>query len=154
MNYTIKFIINGQQKELLVDGKETLLTVIRDKLKFTGAKRGCDTGDCGACTVILNGKAVNSCLVLAVEVDGAEIITIEGISEQGELDRLQQAFINAGAIQCGFCTPGMILTAKAFLDNNPNPSRTEIEEAISGNLCRCTGYVKIVDAIEKAAQVS
>jgi carbon-monoxide dehydrogenase small subunit len=154
MEYTVSFRINGEDKIVQVTAKETLLQVIREKLSFTGTKRGCDTGDCGACTVIINGQAVNSCLVLAVEAQGADIVTIEGVSQPGELDRLQQAFIDAGAVQCGFCTPGMILTAKAFLDRNPHPSKKEIEEAISGNLCRCTGYVKIVEAIEKAAQAS
>jgi carbon-monoxide dehydrogenase small subunit len=132
---------------------KSLLDVLREDLFLTGTKRGCDSGECGACTVIMNGKAVNSCLVLATELDGAEITTIEGLSRSiDDLHPLQKAFIEKGAVQCGFCTPGVIMTAKAFLDINPNPTEHEVRDAISGNLCRCTGYTKIVDAILTAAE--
>lgn len=129
----------------------TLLDLIRDKLELTGAKEGCGVGDCGACTVIMNGKAVNSCLVLAINAHGSEIVTIEGLGKGSELDPIQDAFVKYGAIQCGFCTPGMILSAKALLDENPNPTDEEIKLAISGNLCRCTGYTQIIEAVKAAA---
>jgi carbon-monoxide dehydrogenase small subunit len=131
-----------------------LLELIRDHLHLTGTKEGCGTGDCGACTVLLNNKPVNSCLVLAIEADGKEILTIEGLAENGKLHPLQEAFIEHGAVQCGFCTSGMILTAKAFLDENPSPSEEDVKRAISGNLCRCTGYVKITKAILAASKRS
>ena len=154
MKKQIKLVINENEYELLVAPNETLAQVIRGpQVNLTGTKQGCELGDCGACTVLLNGKPVNSCLVLAVQVDGSEIITIEGMSKNGEMHPIQKAFIEEGAIQCGFCSPGMILKAKFLLDNNPSPTRQEIREAMVGNLCRCTGYSKIVNAIEKAADI-
>jgi carbon-monoxide dehydrogenase small subunit len=144
--------INGRVESLEIAPQRTLLEVIRDDLQLTGTKCGCEDGTCGACTVILDGKPVRSCLVLAAEAEGKEILTIEGLSSGEELHPLQEAFVNYGAIQCGFCTPGMILSAKALLDTNLNPSEEEIRKAILGNLCRCTGYTKIVEAIAAAAQ--
>lgn len=129
-----------------------LLDFLRDELGLTGTKEGCGEGECGACTVIIDGKAVNSCLVLLPEIDGSEVTTIEGLSKDGELDTIQKAFVDEGAVQCGFCTPGMIMSAKALLDRNDSPSDEEIMEAIEGNLCRCTGYYKIVQAIKTAAE--
>jgi len=147
MKRIIKLHINGEDYEILTEVHKTLLEVLREDLGFTGTKRGCDFGTCGACTVLIEGKPYLSCLTLAVDVQGKQIITIEGLLEDGELHPLQKAFVEKGAIQCGFCTPGMILTAKAFLDEYPHPSEEEVKKAISGNLCRCTGYVKIVEAI-------
>ncbi|RLB18924.1 MAG: (2Fe-2S)-binding protein [Deltaproteobacteria bacterium] len=146
----IKITVNGQEYDLSVEPNLTLLDLLRERLGLTGTKKGCDEGDCGACTVLLNGKAVSSCLVLAVEANGKDVLTIEGVELEGgdSLHPLQKAFVENGAIQCGFCTPGMILSAKALLDKNPHPSQTQIRRAISGNLCRCTGYQKIVEAIE------
>jgi carbon-monoxide dehydrogenase small subunit len=153
MKTHIQFKINGIGYELLVSPNETLAQVLRGpQVNLTGTKQGCELGDCGACTVLLNGKAVNSCLVLAVQIDGSEVTTIEGLAQNGNLHPIQEAFVENGAIQCGFCSPGMILSAKALLDKNPSPTREEIREGISGNLCRCTGYYKIVGAIEKAAE--
>jgi len=149
----ISFKINGEKKKLEVDGNITLLKLIREVLKLTGTKEGCGIGECGACTVLLDSKAVNSCLVLAGQIDGCEILTIEGLAKNGELHKIQKAFIDYGAVQCGFCTSGMIMSAKAFLDKNPHPTRDEIKLAISGNLCRCTGYKQIVDAIEGATKI-
>lgn len=152
MKKQITLTINGIEHDLLVAANETLAQVIRGpQVGLTGTKQGCELGDCGACTVLLDGKAVNSCLVLAAQVDGSNVITIEGLSENGKLHPIQQAFIDAGAIQCGYCTPGMVLKTKALLDSNPTPSRQEIREAMVGNLCRCTGYFKIVNAIENAS---
>lgn len=151
MKHQVKLNVNGQEYEAFVDVKTTLVDMLRDELGLTGTNKGCGTGDCGACTLIMNGDAVNSCLVLAVDADGAEIITIEGLVKDGELDPLQKAFIDEGAAQCGFCTPGMILAAKDFLEKNPKLTEKELQEAISGNLCRCTGYIKIIKAIEKVA---
>ncbi len=148
----VKLTVNGEPTELIVAPWVTLLEVIRDKLELTGTKEACSLGECGACTVILDGEAVNSCLVLAVEAQGKEILTIEGLRKNGELHPLQKAFIDEGAVQCGFCTPGMILSAKALLDKNPEPSEDEIKEALAGNLCRCTGYVKILKAVKSAAK--
>jgi len=149
----VRFQVNGEQKELDASPRQSLLDVLRDDLFLTGTKRGCDSGECGACTVVMNGKAVNACLVLATELDGSEITTIEGLSRDADdLHPLQKAFIEKGAVQCGFCTPGLIMTAKAFLDANPEPSEEEVRDAISGNLCRCTGYSKIVNAILSSAE--
>ncbi len=144
--------VNDREYDLVIPVNRTLTQVLRENLRLTGTKQGCEMGDCGSCTVLMDGKPVNSCLVLAVEAEGHEIMTIEGLSAEGKLHPLQQAFVEHGSIQCGFCSPGMILSAKALLDKNPSPSQSEIREAISGNLCRCTGYQKIVDAIESVAQ--
>lgn len=141
--------VNGEEREVAVEPRQTLLEILRNDLGLTGTKEGCGNGNCGTCTVLLDGKAVSSCLILAIEVEGQEITTIEGLAKAGEIHPLQKAFIEEGAIQCGFCSPGMILTAKAFLDVNPHPTEAEARQAISGNLCRCTGYDKIVRAILK-----
>ncbi|SDD48865.1 (2Fe-2S)-binding protein [Sporomusa acidovorans] len=146
----ISFSLNGQRVSAEVPTDRLLVDFLRDDLNLTGTKKGCNVGECGACTVIMDGSTVNSCLVLAATVDGAEITTVEGIST-GEISALQQAFLDYGAVQCGFCTPGMLMSAKALLDKNPRPTREEIQTAISGNLCRCTGYKKIVDSVEAAA---
>lgn len=138
--------INGTPKHLTIQANDILLDVLRRE-GYTGVKKGCGTGDCGACTVIVNGKAVNACLMMAAQADGKEITTIEGLSQEGHLHPLQQAFLDHGAAQCGFCIPGMILSAKAFLDEHPAPTEPEVREAILGNLCRCTGYKKQVEAI-------
>ena len=150
MRRELHITVNGDEYHLLVDTQRTLLDVIRDEVGLTGTKNGCGQGECGACTVLLDGEPVNSCLVLALEADGHEIVTIEGLADGGVLHPVQQAFVDAGAIQCGFCTPGMVLSAKALLDRNPDPSREEILDGLKGNLCRCTGYVKIIDAVEAA----
>lgn len=147
MKQLIQLSVNGQQYEVRVEPWKTLVDVIREDLGLTGTKEACSTGECGACTVLVDGKPVNSCLMLAVEAQHKDILTIEGLSQGGKLDPLQEAFIKYGAIQCGFCTPGMLLTTKALLDRNPKPTELEIKEGISGNLCRCTGYVKIIEAI-------
>lgn len=144
---TISLIVNGQEYDLVIPVNRTLTQVLRENLRLTGTKQGCAVGDCGSCTVLLNGLPVNSCLVLAVEADGQEITTIEGLAQDEQLHPIQQAFVEHGGIQCGFCTPGMILSSKALLDKNPTPTEREIREAISGNLCRCTGYQKIVESI-------
>ncbi len=149
---TLRFRVNGDPVEVGVRDRETLLEVLRGRLGLTGTKQGCDVGDCGSCTVLLDGEPVLSCLTLAADVEGREVLTIEGLARGDGLHPLQQAFLDAGAVQCGYCTPGMILTAKALLDRNPRPSRGEIRTALSGNLCRCTGYRKIVDAVELAAR--
>ena len=148
----LHFIINGLPREAMLDPSMRLIDALREVFHLTGTKEGCGEGECGACTVILNGNAVNSCLILAGQAVDTPIVTIEGLSPHGELDRLQQAFVDAGAIQCGFCTPGMIMSAKALLDKNPHPTEQEIKVAISGNLCRCTGYKKIVKAVRIAAE--
>jgi len=139
--------VNGEEAMGWVEPRKTLLDFIRDDLNLTGTKKGCDLGNCGSCTVLMDGKPINSCLVLAVEAEGREILTIEGLSEGSKLHPIQEAFIQHGAVQCGYCTPGMILSAKALLDENPRPSEEEVRIAISGNLCRCTGYKRIVGAI-------
>jgi aerobic carbon-monoxide dehydrogenase small subunit len=143
--------VNGRTHELHVPAETRLIELLRDDLGLTGTKEGCGEGECGACTVIVDGRAVNSCLVLAQQVRGSEIVTVEGLAEAGELDVLQAAFVRQGAVQCGFCTPGMLMSAKALLDENPGPTEQEIREAIAGNLCRCTGYAAIVAAIREAA---
>jgi len=147
----IELKINGETREVVAEPRTTLLHVLREDLGLTGTKEGCNAGDCGACTVLIDRKPVASCLTLAIEAQGKEILTIEGLDKNGRLHPLQQAFIDHYAVQCGFCTPGMILSAKALLDRNPHPTEEEVREAISGNLCRCTGYVKIVEAILAAA---
>ena len=152
MEQKIQLTVNGEPYEVFVKPSETLLQVIRDKLGLTGAKEACSLGDCGFCTVILDGKSVNSCLVLAMEAKGREVLTIEGLRKGNELHPIQKAFIEHGATQCGFCTPGMILAAKALLDENPTPTEEDVREAIAGNLCRCTGYVKIIEAIMAVAR--
>ena len=150
MKRIINLHVNGKEFEVLTQVHKTLLEVLREDLGLTGTKRGCDLGTCGACTVLIEGKPFLSCLTLAVDVQGKKIITIEGLADERKPQPLQKAFVEKGAIQCGFCTPGMILTAKAFLDENPHPSEIEVKRAISGNLCRCTGYIKIVEAILSA----
>lgn len=151
MRYTISFIINGEACIIDVEPNRTLLKMIREDLNLTGTKEGCGAGECGSCTVIVDNKAVNSCMMLAVEADGKEILTVEGLAKNGELDKLQEAFIDNAALQCGYCTPGMLMSAKALLMRNPHPVDDAIKEAISGNLCRCTGYKSIVDAIKTAS---
>lgn len=151
-NQIIHFVLNGQQTKVEVEPATLLVDMLRNQLGLTGTKIGCGEGDCGACTVLLDGKSVNSCLILAVQIDGRELLTVEGLGTYDKLHPLQEAFIAAGAVQCGFCTPGMLLSAKSLLDNNPQPTRKQIARHISGNLCRCTGYAKIIDAIEKVAQ--
>jgi carbon-monoxide dehydrogenase small subunit len=153
MERIIRLDINDENYEVIVRPRESLLDVLRNKLGLTGTKIGCNEGDCGACTVIMNGRIVNACLVLAVEAEGQKIMTIEGLAQGPDLHPLQQAFIRYGGFQCGYCTPGMLLSAKALLDENPEPSEEEIRRGISGNLCRCTGYTKIVESIKEAAQV-
>jgi aerobic-type carbon monoxide dehydrogenase small subunit (CoxS/CutS family) len=148
----IKLIVNDVAYELETRPERRLLDVLRDELMLTGTKEGCSEGECGACTVLIDGKPADSCLVLVGQVEGCHITTIEGLSDGNELHALQQAFIQAGAVQCGYCTPGMILSAKAVLDQNPNPSEEEIRKGLSGNLCRCTGYQKIIDAVCLAAR--
>lgn len=148
----VRMMINGQALTVTVPGGECLLDTIRERLHLTGTKEGCGVGECGACTVILNGRAVNSCLVLTAQCDGAEIMTVEGLAEDGEMHVLQRAFVEHGAVQCGFCTPGMLMSAKALLDADPHPDRHKIRQAIAGNLCRCTGYEQIVQAIELVAR--
>jgi carbon-monoxide dehydrogenase small subunit len=152
MKTLIGLVVNGESVESAVEPNLTLLQFLREDLGLTGTKHGCGLGDCGACTVIMDGQPVNSCLVLAVQANGREILTIEGLAENGKLHPIQQAFVEKGAIQCGFCTPGMILSAKALLAEKPKPTEQEIRMAISGNLCRCTGYQKIVEAIQEAAK--
>ena len=153
MGKEIRLLVNEEPVSVFVEPHWTLLRIIRNELGLTGTKEGCGEGDCGSCTVLIDGKAVNSCLVLAVDVDGRKVTTIEGLAQGTDLHPLQKAFLEKGAVQCGFCTPGMILTAKSLLDQNPCPSEEEIRYAIAGNLCRCTGYVKIVDAIQAVAQM-
>ncbi len=147
----VSLTVNGKQREADGPSATMLVELLREHIGLTGTKVGCGHGDCGACTVLLDGEPVNSCLVFAAQCDGHEVTTIEGLSGNGALDRIQDAFVDAGAVQCGFCTPGVIMSAAALLSSNPTPSRDEIEEAISGNLCRCTGYVKIVDAVQLAS---
>jgi carbon-monoxide dehydrogenase small subunit len=146
--------VNGQDYRLSIYPYMTLLEVIRDEIGLTGTKRGCDLGECGACAVLIDGDPFNSCLILAMDVQGKEIVTIEGLAEDGKLHPIQQAFIEYGAIQCGFCTPGMVLVAKALLDKDPSPSGEKIKESLSGNLCRCTGYTSIVRALESLCKGS
>lgn len=152
MRKPISLKVNGTQRRLEVELSRFLLEVLRDDLGLTGTKEGCSIGVCGACTVLLNGQIVSSCLTLAVAADGAEIVTVEGISGNGELHPVQEEFVRKGALQCGFCTPGQIVAAKALLDENPHPTEEEIRDWMTGNLCRCTGYYKIIEAVAAAAQ--
>lgn len=152
MKYILSFVLNGQPVDVLTEPTDTLLDVLREQLYLIGPKRGCDEGDCGACTVLLNGEPVRSCLTLALTVTGKEVVTVEGLSQNGKLHPLQQSFHEHYAAQCGFCTPGMILSAKALLDKKPHPTREEIVEAISGNLCRCGTYQEVVEAIQAVAR--
>ncbi len=149
---SITLTVNDMIETVDVPQNMTLLQMIREKLSLTGTKNGCSAGECGACTVLMNGEPVNSCMVLAAECDGVNIVTVEGLAKSGKLTKLQQTIIDAGGVQCGFCTPGMLISATALLKRNANPTDTEIREAIVGNLCRCTGYVRIVDAIKTAAK--
>lgn len=150
--HVINLTVNGVRETAEVPSNMVLLTLLREKLGLTGAKNGCAAGECGACTVIMNGEPVNSCLVLAVEADGAEVLTVEGLSSEGSLDPLQDAMIEITGTQCGFCTPGVLISARALLDRNPSPSDEEIKDALRGNLCRCTGYVRIVESVKQAAK--
>ena len=149
----IRFTVNGNPVEEEVDGSIRLLDLLRDRLFLTGAKEGCGEGECGACTVLIDGRAVNSCLVPAPQVDGKEVLTVEGLSRDGELHPIQRAFVERGAVQCGFCTPGFIMSTYALLAKNPDPSDEEIMTALEGNLCRCTGYAKILEAVHYAAEL-
>lgn len=151
MKKLISLIVNDKTYEVAVNPNQTLVDLLRYQLKLTGTKKGCEVGDCGSCAVIMDGKPVNSCLVLAVQANGKTIVTIEGLETAEGLHPIQESFVEKGAIQCGFCSPGMILTAKSLLDKNPNPDERDIRMAISGNLCRCTGYQKIVEAIKDAS---
>ena len=151
MAYQISFTLNSKPVKLEVGAKEILVDTLRERLGLTGTKKSCGTGDCGACTVLLNGKAVRSCTLLTAMVDGKEVLTIEGLGNEDNIHPIQQAFVDEGAVQCGYCTPGMVLAAKALLDKIPNPTVEEISEALSGNLCRCTGYAKIIKAVEASA---
>jgi len=151
MSTVLNMRVNGEEVELLVEEQETLLDIIRDRLALTGAKRGCGEGQCGHCTVILNGKSINSCLTLALEAQGGECLTIEGMADADSLHPVQKAFVDAGAVQCGYCTPGMIMSAYDLLNRNTDADEAEIREALKGVMCRCTGYYKIIDAVGQAA---
>jgi carbon-monoxide dehydrogenase small subunit len=152
MKQILHLRVNGEDKEVATEINKTLLEVLREDMGLTGTKHGCELGECGTCTVLLNGEPVLSCLVLGVEAEGLEIVTVEGLKERDKPHPLQKAFAALGAAQCGYCTPGILLTAKAFLEKNPHPSREEIREALAGNLCRCTGYTKILEAVEIVAE--
>jgi len=152
MKHKIRFTINREVKEIEVEPNKTLLKMLREDLDLIGAKEGCGAGECGACTVLVNNKPVNSCLMLAVEADGKEILTIEGLSDGTSLDPVQESFLKHNAIQCGYCTPGMVMSAKALLNRNPHPTEEDVKEALAGNLCRCTGYQRIVDAVLDSAK--
>ncbi len=149
--HRITLTINREVEQVDVPSHMTLLQMLRDKLAFTGTKNGCAAGECGACTVLLDGEPVNSCMVLAVECDGRQVVTVEGLAHDGVLDPLQEALIEHGGVQCGFCTPGVLISARGLLNRNPNPTEDEIREALVGNLCRCTGYLRIIDAVKAAA---
>ena len=149
----ISLTVNGELEQADISANMTLLDLLRETLIFTGTKNGCAAGECGACTVLMNGEPVNSCLVLAVECDGVEIVTVEGLAQDAQLDPIQEAIMEAGGVQCGFCTPGILIASRALIDRNPHPSRSEIKAALVGNLCRCTGYLRIIDAVQAAAQL-
>jgi len=146
--------VNGSQELVNVPSNMTLMMMLRESLSLTGTKNGCSAGECGACTVLMNGEPVNSCMVLAVEADGQEITTIEGLAKDGQLDVVQQMIIEKGGVQCGFCTPGMLISARALLNRNPHPSEQDVVEALVGNLCRCTGYTRIIESVQAAAGLS
>jgi carbon-monoxide dehydrogenase small subunit len=148
----ITLTINGERAEVAVEPRWTLLEMVREALRYTGSKEGCGTGDCGACSMIVDGRLVTSCLMLAAQADGRDVVSIEGLATNGTLHPVQQAFIDTGGVQCGFCTPGMIMAAKSLLDHNPSPSLEDVREGLAGNLCRCTGYAKIYEAVMRAAQ--
>ncbi len=150
-NIKIAFTLNGKKVSAEVEPELLLVDLLRDRFGLTGTKIGCGEGDCGACTIIMDGKTATSCIIPAARADGTEILTIEGMADGDKLDPVQEAFVETGAVQCGFCIPGMVLSAKALLDGNPSPSRADIKDGLAGNLCRCTGYKKIVEAVEKAA---
>ena len=150
--HRITVTINGFAEQVDVASNLTLLQMLREKLALTGVKNGCMAGECGACTVMMNGEPVNSCMVLAVECDGAEITTVEGLAKNGVLDPIQETIINQNGVQCGFCTPGILISARALLNRNPKPSESEIREALVGNLCRCTGYLRIIEAVQQASE--
>jgi carbon-monoxide dehydrogenase small subunit len=147
----IDLVVNGERREAEVWGGESLLFALREQLGLPGSKNACEQGECGSCSVLLDGKLVCACLVLAAQADGHEVVTVEGLAENGELHRVQDAFVEAGAVQCGFCTPGLVVATASLLERTPQPSEDEIREALSGNLCRCTGYQKIFDAVRAAA---
>lgn len=151
--HSITLTINGEHEIVAVPSQMTLLQMLREELVLTGTKNGCAAGECGACTVLVNGESVNSCLMLAVECDGAEVVTVEGLSQDSRLDPVQQALIEAGGVQCGFCTPGVLISARSLLDRNPQPTEADIREALVGNLCRCTGYVRIIEGVKEAARL-
>jgi carbon-monoxide dehydrogenase small subunit len=150
--HRISLTINGSSEQVDVPSNLTLLQMLREKLALTGTKNGCMAGECGACTVMLNGEPVNSCMVLAVECDGAEVLTVEGLAKDSLLDPIQESIIDQGGVQCGFCTPGILISARALLDRKPNPSEADIREALVGNLCRCTGYLRIIEAVHEASE--
>jgi len=152
--HRIVLTVNGSTEQVDVPGNMTLLQMLREKLALTGTKNGCAAGECGACTVLMNGEPVNSCMVLAAECEGAEIVTVEGLAQDGQLDIVQQTIIEEGGVQCGFCTPGMLISARALLNRSPNPTEADIREALVGNLCRCTGYARIISAVKAAAQAT
>ena len=151
--HRINLTINGELEQVDVPANMTLLELLRESLALTGTKNGCAAGECGACTVMINGEPVNSCLVLAVECAGAEIITVEGLARDSQLDVVQRAIIDAGGVQCGYCTPGILISSRALIDRNPHPSEADIREALVGNLCRCTGYVRIIEGIQEASRM-
>jgi aerobic carbon-monoxide dehydrogenase small subunit len=151
--HTITLTVNGELEQVSVPANMTLLRLLRETLSLTGTKNGCSAGECGACIVLMDGEPVNSCLVLAPECDGAHITTVEGLAQNGKLHPLQEAMMAAGGVQCGFCTPGVLMTAWALLQRSPHPSDEEVRDALVGNLCRCTGYVRIVEAVQQAARV-
>jgi len=150
--HKINVTVNGENEQVVVPSNMTLMRMLRESLALTGTKNGCSAGECGACTVLMNGEPVNSCMVLAVECDRAEIVTVEGLASDQQLDPIQEAMIEAGGVQCGFCTPGILISSRALLDRNPDPSEDEIREALVGNLCRCTGYVRIIESVKAAAR--
>jgi carbon-monoxide dehydrogenase small subunit len=149
--HEVEFTLNGMRERASVPSHFTLLQLLRETLAMTGTKNGCAAGECGACTVLLDGEPVNSCLVLAAEVDGATLVTVEGLTDDGQLSPIQEAMLETGGVQCGFCTPGILISARALLDRTPEPSEPEIREALLGNLCRCTGYFRIIDAVKAAS---